>query len=181
MALNTQHSPQLLLKAQKVLVAFLDVDGVLTDGGQYLSPRGETLKRFSTLDRHGFKLLQAAGIVAAIITGSDSKSLRTQLQALGIVHAQYGVDDKCVAAQMTLHALDLQWDQAAVMGHDWPDLPMMRRCVFSAAPPNAHDEVIGAADYVLQRSGGNGAAREFCDLLLVASGKYARLLKEAAA
>ena len=107
------------------------------------------------------------------------ETLRARLQALGITHAHYAVQDKRVAAQATLSALGLQWGQAAVMGDDWPDLALMDRCAFSAAPPNAHAEVLAAADYVSARRGGDGAAREFCDLLLVAGGKYAGLLAEA--
>jgi len=174
-----QYAPALLLKAQGVAIAFFDVDGVLTDGGLFVSSDGETLKRFHALDGHGLKLLQAAGIVPAVISGRDSTALRARLQALGITHAHYGVQDKRVAAQATLSALGLQWDQAAVMGDDWPDLALMQRCAFSAAPPNAHAEVLAAADYVSVRRGGDGAAREFCDLLLVACGKYAGLLEEA--
>ena len=140
----------------------------------------ESLKRFHSLDGHGLKLLQAAGIVAAIITGRDSKGLRLRLQELGITHAHYGVQDKCAAADITLRALGLQWEQAAAMGDDWPDLRLMRRCAFSGAPSNAHVEVLAIADYVSARQGGEGAVREFCDVLLVASGKYAALLEEAA-
>ena len=67
--------PELLLKAEGIKVAFLDVDGVLTDGGLYFSEQGETLKRFSTLDGHGLKLLKHAGITPVIITGRDSAPL----------------------------------------------------------------------------------------------------------
>lgn len=176
---TVHHAPELLLKAQGISVAFFDVDGVLTDGGLYFSARGETLKRFNTLDGLGIKLLQAAGIVPAIITGRDSKPLRLRLQALGVAHAHYGVQDKCAAAELILHSLGLLWEQAAVMGDDWPDLPLIRRCAFAGAPANAHDEVLAVVDYVARKRGGDGAAREFCDLLLIASGKYAGLLKEA--
>jgi 3-deoxy-D-manno-octulosonate 8-phosphate phosphatase (KDO 8-P phosphatase) len=81
------YPPELLLKAQGVVVIFLDVDGVLTDGGLYLSARGETLKRFHVLDGYGLKMLQAAGMVPVVITGRDSKPLRARLQSLGIALA----------------------------------------------------------------------------------------------
>jgi 3-deoxy-D-manno-octulosonate 8-phosphate phosphatase (KDO 8-P phosphatase) len=169
-------APELLLLAQGIRVAFFDVDGVLTDGGLYFSDRGETLKRFNTLDGHGLKLLQKAGITPAVITGRDSKPLRARLQALGITHAHYGTEDKRPAAEATLRALGLDWRQAAAMGDDWPDLAVMRCCAFACAPANAHIEVRAAAQHVTQARGGEGAAREFCDLLLVASGQYAALL-----
>ena len=74
--------PALLLRAQNVRVAFFDVDGVLTDGGLLFTETGETIKRFCTLDGHGLKMLQKAGITPAVITGRDSAPLRTRLQAL---------------------------------------------------------------------------------------------------
>ena len=171
--------PELLLKAQGVRVAFFDVDGVLTDGGIYFTEAGETIKRFHTLDGHGLKLLQKAGITPAVITGRDSLPLRSRLKALGITHVHYGTEDKAPAAEATLKALGLQWHEAAAMGDDWTDLPVMRRCAFACAPVNAHVEVRGLAHHVTTARGGEGAAREFCDLLLVASGRYGSLFNEA--
>ena len=75
-----QFEPELLLRALDVRVVFFDVDGVLTDGGIYFSESGETLKRFNTLDGHGLKLLQKAGITPAVITGRDSAPLRVRLR-----------------------------------------------------------------------------------------------------
>jgi 3-deoxy-D-manno-octulosonate 8-phosphate phosphatase (KDO 8-P phosphatase) len=193
-ALN--FAPELLLRAQGVKVAFFDVDGVLTDGGLYFSEygqqhiseapgqlyaAGETLKRFSTLDGHGLKLLQKVGITPVIITGRDSVVLRARLQALGIIHAHFGTEDKRPAAEISLKTLGCDWAQAAAMGDDWPDLPVMRRAAFSCAPANAHAEVKAVSDYVTQTAGGHGAARELCDLLMVASGRYASLLADYAA
>lgn len=172
--------PELLLQAQGVRVAFFDVDGVLTDGGLYFSGHGEALKRFHTLDGHGLKLLQRAGITPAVITGRDSPALRKRLGALGITEVHYGTEDKRPAAEQTLARLGLDWSQAAAIGDDWPDLPVLRRCAFPAAPPQAHAEVLASARYTTRAAGGMGAAREFCDLLLVASGRYAALLQEAA-
>jgi 3-deoxy-D-manno-octulosonate 8-phosphate phosphatase (KDO 8-P phosphatase) len=170
--------PELLLKAQGVRVAFFDVDGVLTDGGLLFTEAGETLKRFNTLDGQGLKLLQRAGITPAVITGRDSKPLRARLAALGIEHAIFGTEDKRPAAEKILQTLGLDWSQAAGMGDDWPDLAVMRRCKFACAPANAHIEARSIAHYVSTARGGHGAAREFCDVLLVASGQYAHLLAE---
>lgn len=169
-------APELLLKAQGVRVVFLDVDGVMTDGGLYMSEAGETLKRFNTLDGHGLKMLQKVGITPAVITGRDSPALRARLHALGITHVHYGTEDKRPAAELTLQTLRLDWTAAAAMGDDWPDLPVMRRAAFSVAPVNAHPEVRAQAHYITQARGGHGAVRELCDLLLVASGRYASLL-----
>lgn len=171
----------LLQRAQPVRVVFFDVDGVLTDGGLLFTEQGETLKRFNTLDGHGIKLLQRAGITPAVVTGRDSAPLRERLRALGVVHARFGTEDKHPAAQSILDELGLDWSQAAAMGDDWPDLPMMRRAAFACAPAHAHAEVLAHAHWVTQRSGGNGAVRELCDLLLSATGAYGRLLQAYAA
>ena len=171
-----QCDPELLLRAQDVRVAFFDVDGVLTDGGLYFSESGETLKRFNTLDGHGLKLLQQAGITPVVITGRDSAPLRLRLRALGVEHAVFGTEDKLPAAERILATLGLDWSQAAAMGDDWPDLPMLRRSALACAPANAQCEVLAAAHYVTPARGGEGAVRQLCDVLLVASGQYARLL-----
>lgn len=173
--------PELLLKAHGLSVLFLDVDGVLTDGGLYFSGRGESLKRFDVQDGLGLKLVQSAGFQVVVISGRDSRPLRQRVQALGISHAYFGVTDKTAAAQSVLELLGRNWSEAVAMGDDWPDLAVMRRCALAVAPANAHPEVKALADHVTERSGGGGAVRELCDLLLVACGKYASLLREASA
>jgi 3-deoxy-D-manno-octulosonate 8-phosphate phosphatase (KDO 8-P phosphatase) len=74
-------------------------------------------------------------------------------------------------------ALTLDWGAVAAMGDDWPDLPLMARAAFACAPPQAHAEVRAVAHYVTHAAGGYGAARECCDLLLIAAGSYAKLLR----
>lgn len=175
-ALN--YAPELLLQAQGIRVVFFDVDGVLTDGGLYFSESGETLKRFSTLDGQGLKLLQQAGITPVVITGRDSAPLRLRLKALGITHARFGTEDKRPAAEDFLKDLGLSWSQAAAMGDDWPDLPVMQRVAFACAPANGHAQAKAIAHHITAERGGEGAARAFCDLLLVAGGHYARLLAQ---
>lgn len=155
---------------------FFDVDGVLTDGGLYFSEQGETLKRFSTLDGHGLKLLMQAGITPVVITGRDSLPLRKRLTALGIKHATFGTEDKLPVAQSYLRSLGLDWSQTAAMGDDWPDLPVMQHAAFACAPANAHAQALAIAQHITSQRGGDGAARAFCDLLLVAGGHYAKLL-----
>lgn len=170
-------SSQLLARASQVRIVFFDVDGVLTDGGLQFTEQGETMKRFNTLDGHGIKLLQKAGIVPAVVTGRDSTPLRLRLKQLGVEHAVFGTEDKVPAAQTILESLDLTWQQAAAMGDDWPDLPVMQRCALACAPCNAHPENQAIADLVTTAQGGQGAVRQLCDLILLASGNYHRLLE----
>ena len=176
--------PELLLRAQGrgpgMRAAIFDVDGVLTDGRIYIGEHGETVKAFSTLDGHGLKLLKLAGIEPVVITGRDSPAVRRRMADLGLVHAAFGAQDKLAAAQALLRALGLDWAEVAAIGDDWPDLPLLVRAGLACAPAQAHAEVRAVAHHVTAAAGGHGAAREFCDLLLVASGRYAALLAEQA-
>nr|WP_276596815.1 HAD hydrolase family protein [Pelomonas aquatica] len=172
--------PELLVKAQGsglgVKLAIFDVDGVLTDGRIYIGEAGESFKAFATLDGHGLKMLQQAGITPVVITGRDSPAVRRRVADLGLPHAVYGVKDKLAAATPLLARLGASWGEVAAMGDDWPDLPLLSRAGFACAPPGAHAEVLAAAHHVTRAPAGFGAARECCDLLLMAGGHYERLL-----
>jgi 3-deoxy-D-manno-octulosonate 8-phosphate phosphatase (KDO 8-P phosphatase) len=169
-------APEVLLQAQGVRAAIFDVDGVLTDGRIYIGERGEEIKAFSSLDGHGLKLLAASGIRPIIISGRDSPALRRRVTDLGLTVARYGVRDKRAAAEELLSELHLTWSQVAAMGDDWPDLPLLARAAFTCAPPGAHAEVRANCAYITTAAAGYGAARECCDLLLVATGHYVNLL-----
>ena len=174
--------PALLLRAQGrslgIKAAIFDVDGVLTDGRLYIGEHGEQFKAFHVLDGHGLKLLQRAGIEPLVITGRDSPALRRRLADLALPVARCGVADKLAAAQELLAERGLAWDQVAAIGDDWPDLPLLHRAALACCPPTAHAEALACAHHVTQAAAGAGAAREFCDLLLVAGGHYAALLAQ---
>jgi 3-deoxy-D-manno-octulosonate 8-phosphate phosphatase (KDO 8-P phosphatase) len=151
------------------LIAF-DVDGILTDGGLYLSDSGEEFKRFNSLDGHGLKMLKSSGVELAIITGRTSRCVELRAKNLGITRLYQGVEDKWGAMQKLLAELKLTPDAAAYMGDDVVDLPVMRRVGFSATVPNAPQLVRDHAHYLAQREGGNGAVRETCELIMSAQG-----------
>jgi 3-deoxy-D-manno-octulosonate 8-phosphate phosphatase (KDO 8-P phosphatase) len=182
MPLEVPFPPEVLLAAQGhgavvgLKAAIFDVDGVLTDGRIYVGEGGEVFKAFSTLDGHGLKLLGQGGITPIVITGRDSPAVRRRMADLGIAHAAFGAADKRSAAEPLLAGLGLAWSEVAAIGDDWPDLPLLRACAFAAAPAQAHAEVRAVVHYVTHAVGGHGAAREFCDLLLMACGRYAGLL-----
>ena len=183
-----RFAPELLLAAQGggtaagntagigLKAAIFDVDGVLTDGQLWIGAEGEQLKAFHALDGHGLKLLAQGGITPIVITGRDSPAVRRRVADLGLKEAHYGASDKLAVATAVLQRLGLQWSEVAAMGDDWPDLPLMQRAAFACAPANAHAEVRALAHHVTQARGGQGAARECCDLLLMASGRYQALL-----
>ena len=169
---------ELLLQAQGMRAAIFDVDGVLTDGRLYIGEHGEQFKAFHVHDGHGLKLLAQAGITPVVISGRDSAALRRRLADLGITRLALAAGDKLRAAEHLLASLSLDWSQVAVIGDDWPDLPLLRRAGFACAVADAHVEVLATVHHVTTRRGGEGAAREFCDLLLVATGRYAALLQQ---
>lgn len=168
----------LLDKARDVRVFFLDVDGVMTDGGLYFTSEGEVVKKFNSLDGHGLKLLKRSGIVPVVITGRDSQALRRRVAELSIDHAYYGVENKLLTAETCLHNLGKDWSQAAAMGDDWPDLPVLLHSRFTFAPPQAHTELQTRVDHVCSSVAGGGAVREACDLLMTANGYYKLALDE---
>jgi 3-deoxy-D-manno-octulosonate 8-phosphate phosphatase (KDO 8-P phosphatase) len=176
-----QFPAPLLLRAQGsglgMKAAIFDVDGVLTDGRLYIGEHGETVKAFCTLDGHGLKLLQQAGITPIVITGRDSAAVRRRVADLGLLHAVFGAHDKLAAAQAQFATLGVGWADVAVMGDDWPDLALLTRAGLACAPANAHAEVKAVAHHVSPLQGGHGAARELCDLLLMACGRYADVLQ----
>ncbi len=149
------------------LIAF-DVDGILTDGGLYLTDSGEEFKRFNSLDGHGLKMLKASGVELAIITGRTSRCVELRAKNLGITRLYQGVEDKWGAMQKLLAELNLAPEVSAFMGDDVVDLPVMRRVGFSITVPNAPQVVRDHAHYLTQREGGNGAVRETCELIMSA-------------
>ena len=151
------------------LVAF-DVDGVLTDGGLYLSDSGEEFKRFNSLDGHGLKMLKASGVELAIITGRTSRCVELRAGNLGITRLYQGVEDKLATMQALLAELKLPPEAAAFMGDDVVDLPVMRRVGLALSVPDAPQVVRDHAHYVSQRDAGHGAVREVCELILGAQG-----------
>lgn len=151
------------------LIAF-DVDGILTDGGLYLTDSGEEFKRFNSLDGHGLKMLKASGVELAIITGRTSRCVELRAKNLGITRLYQGVEDKWATMQALLAELNLAPEAAAYMGDDVVDLPVMRRMGFSITVPSAPQVVRDYAHYLTQRDGGHGAVREACELILSAQG-----------
>ena len=108
---------------------------------------------------------------------SHSSGGITVFDSLGVSHIRLGTEDKRPAAEALLAELGLDWRQAAAMGDDWPDLPVMTRVALACAPPHAHAEARAVAHHVTHAQAGQGAARELCDLILIANGHYARLLQ----
>lgn len=161
----------LVQRARAVRLAIFDVDGVLTDGTLYIGPLGEAFKAFNILDGHGIKMLQSAGIAAAILSGRSSEAVARRAQELAIAHVVQGCPDKVAEFERLVGRVGLEPSACAFMGDDLPDLGVMRRCGLAIAVANAVEAVKEAAHYVTRASGGRGAVREACEMLLSARGQ----------
>lgn len=148
-----------------------DVDGVLSDGMIYLGNQGEEYKSFCTKDGFGIKALLNAGIQVAVITGRDSRIVSERMASLGVRHVYQGQGDKMHSYRALLNTLKLGPEQAAYIGDDVVDLPVMLDCGLGVAVSDAHPLVLQQADYVTRIRGGFGAVREICDLILAARGE----------
>ena len=156
--------------AQAIRLIAFDVDGVMTDGGLYLSDSGEEFKRFNSLDGHGLKMLMASGVELAFISGRTSRCVELRAKSLGVTYLHQGINDKLDAMQKLLAKLQLPPAAAAFMGDDVVDLPAMRHVGLSLSVPDAPQVVRDRAHYVTRCSGGHGAVREACELLMSAQG-----------
>lgn len=157
-------------RARGVKMLVLDVDGVLTDGRIFILPSGEEVKAFHTLDGHGIKMLQRAGIETAIITGRDAAATAARVRQLGIPHYFAGIADKAAAFTQLLAQSGLSAADCAYIGDDTPDLPVLTQVRLACAPHQAHHSVRAAVHYVTEAGAGRGAVREVCDLILTAQG-----------
>lgn len=169
----TKVSTAVIERVQKLQLMAFDVDGVLTDGRLWYSAQGEQLKAFHVLDGHGLKLLMESGITVALITGRDGAVVGRRAAELGIAHVQHGIRDKSAAMQALAQELNLDLSEVGYMGDDIIDVPAMQRAGFAASVPNAPVYVTQAAHWISNATGGAGAVRECCDLILAAQSKLA--------
>ncbi len=167
----------LTARLRKIKLVILDVDGVLTDGRLFYGANGEQLKVFHSLDGHGLKMLAGSGVVLAIISGRTSRALAKRARDLGIKHLMMGVENKAVAFQKLCQKTKFAPLETASIGDDIVDLPILLHCGFSACVPNAPADVKKRVDYVTKQSGGQGAVREFCEVIMRAQGSYRAALQ----
>jgi 3-deoxy-D-manno-octulosonate 8-phosphate phosphatase (KDO 8-P phosphatase) len=159
-----------LSRAKLIRLIAFDVDGIMTDGGLFLSDSGEEFKRFNSLDGHGIKMLRASGVEVAIITGRTSRCVELRAKNLGIEYVYQGIESKLDALVDLLDKLDLPRDATAYMGDDVVDLCVMRHVGLAISVPESPDPVRQYSHYVTRRSGGHGAVREACEMIMSAQG-----------
>ncbi len=169
--------------AGRIRLVILDVDGVLTDGGVYVGARpGQDaieLKRFDIQDGLGVKMLRWAGITVAIVSGRVSEATAWRAEELGVDECHQDPDAKKLPiVQKLLDDRDLGWQEAAMVGDDLADLPVLERVALPVAVSNAVPEVQAVSRWTTQARGGRGAVREFARELLTARGEWDGLVRE---
>jgi len=170
------YPEHLLARAARVKLACFDVDGTLTDGRLYFDEQGGELKAFHAIDGMGLTLLRKAGVQIAFITARTSQIAQNRARELQVAGFD-GVHDKlaCVDDLCQRHAITRA--EVAFMGDDLPDLAALRAVGLAVIPANAHPWVLGAAHWQTRLRGGEGAARELCDLLLTAQQQLPALVR----
>ncbi|GAC1369975.1 MAG: HAD-IIIA family hydrolase [Aquirhabdus sp.] len=163
-------------RARQIRLLVLDVDGILSDGRLTFTNTGDEVKSFDVQDGFGIKCIQDAGIQVAVITGRSSLIVHNRMKSLGIAHIIQGREDKGDALRELCGEIGIDLQETAYMGDDWPDLTALALVGLALTAPNAHEEVRKRVHLVTQASGGRGAVREVCDLLLAAQGKYEETL-----
>ena len=164
-------------RAARVRLLLLDCDGVLTDGRITPVEGGEELKSFNTRDGHGLVMLHRAGLRSGIISGRKSRLVELRAADLGVSFVRQGALDKVEAFESLLAEAGVGPSQAAYVGDDVVDIPLMRRCALAVAVADATEDTRAAAHYVTRLPGGFGAAREVCELILKAQGRWDELMK----
>lgn len=143
-----------------------DIDGVWTDSRIFLDKDGKSIKAYNTSDSVGVALLRLMEIPVIIVTGEDFDVIRLRARQLKIDHIYTGVRNKLYVAERALKEMRVDLKEAAYIGDDLNDLPLLKAVGLSAVPANASELIKGKVNYVLNRSGGDGAFREFCELVL---------------
>jgi 3-deoxy-D-manno-octulosonate 8-phosphate phosphatase (KDO 8-P phosphatase) len=167
-----------LEKLKHIQLLLLDVDGVLTDGNIIYNDDGSETKVFNARDGFGLRLVSQAGIKVGIVTGRSSNALRHRCDDLGICYLFDGIADKAGVFEKIAAQTGINPDNAAFVGDDLPDLPIMKRAGLSIAVADAHEFVRQKADWTTRAPGGHGAVREVCEALLAAQGLWEEMVTE---
>jgi len=165
-------------RGAKIKLIVLDVDGVMTDGAVYLDMEGRETKGFFIRDGFGIVMARRAGINFAIITGVMSPIVEHRAAYLHITEVHQGFQDKDEVLRGILARAGLQPSEAAYIGDDLFDLPALRMVGLSAAPADAHPDVLKAVDWISIYPGGRGAVRELIELILMARGDWNAVRQE---
>ena len=171
-------SEALIEKASKIRLVLFDVDGVLTDGRLYFSDSGDEIKSFHSRDGLGIYLLLQTGVEVGIITARQSSLVAHRANDLKIKHLYQGNKDKFPAYVDLCKKLGLSADEVAFVGDDVVDLPIMLDVGLAVTVPQGHKVVRERSHWTTPHEGGEGAARDVCELIIYAQGNYGSAMKQ---
>jgi YrbI family 3-deoxy-D-manno-octulosonate 8-phosphate phosphatase len=171
---ESRLSEALQRRLAAVRLIVFDVDGVLTDGG--LGGDGPRSRRWNVKDGFGFYLARQAGLALALCSGYDHPEIRERAEILRLRSLKLGRLDKGAAIRELMEEHRLRPGELIFVGDDLFDLPGMRAAGLGAVPADAAPELKAQADWVLEASGGHGAAREVIDAVLRARGDWERVV-----
>ena len=168
-------SERLVERAKKIKLIGFDVDGVLTDSSIFIGESGEVFKKYCSLDGHGMKLAKKFGIEVCIISARKSQAVHKRFENFGFDDDIYtGVEDKWTQMQKIMDKYKVSKDEVAFIGDDALDIPVLEQVGLAVCPQNRHFSLNKHVHYITDKMGGFGAAREFCDLILVCQNKIPR-------
>ena len=153
-------------KAKKIKLVGTDIDGVWTDSKIYVTPEGEWMKAFSTYDGMATAMLKEKGIIVVILTGENSDVVIARSEKLQIDEVYVDEHEKLKRLTYLTKKYDITMDEVAYIGDDVNDLEVLKAVGFSALAGNSPIQDQFTPDYVTTRHGGNGAFREFADIIL---------------
>ena len=156
----------LTAKAKKIKLIGTDIDGVWTDARMYVTPEGEWMKAFSTYDGMATAMLKKGGIIVAILTGENSDIVIARAEKLNIDEVYVDEHEKLKRLTYLSKKYEISMDEVAYIGDDINDLEVLKAVGFSALAGNSPIQDQFTPDYITTRHGGNGAFREFADIIL---------------
>lgn len=150
----------------KIKLFLSDVDGVMTDAGMYYTASGDEFKKFNTHDGMAFNILREAGIKTGIITTENTTIVERRAAKLKIdyVYQGAGFKGKLAAAMEICVKENITLNEVAYIGDDINCIELLKAVGIAACPANSTKKVKAIPGIIhLQKSGGEGALREFVD------------------
>jgi len=154
------------MKPKNIKILLTDVDGVLTDGGMYYTPNGDTMKKFHARDGMGVNLLKKSGVPTIIITKEKTKMVKNWAKKMNISYIYDGIQEKEKLLPEICKKYSVTSSQIAYIGDDVNDIGLLKKVGFSVTPNDGIVDVQKFVDYVCKKKGGDGVLREVADLIL---------------
>ena len=143
-----------------------DIDGVWTDAKMHYTEEGDYIKSFSTYDGMGVQLLRENNIETVIITSENSNIVLQRAKKLKIKNVTIGEKNKLERIKKICSDKKIDLKEVAYIGDDINDIEVLKSVGLSALTSNSPIKEKIKVDYITRRKGGDGAFREFVDLIL---------------